>query len=61
MLHTRQVVDRQSNQGIHTLKKDFDWQAFGSGSWADEYPGLRELLEEKVAEQKKEKRDAQTK
>jgi hypothetical protein len=44
------------------LKKDnFDWQAFGSGSWADEYPGLRELLEEKAAEQKKETNDAQAK
>jgi len=41
------------------LKKDFDWQAFGSSSWADEYPGLRELLEEKAVEQQKEKRDAQ--
>jgi len=41
------------------LKKDFDWQAFGSGGWADEFPGLRELLEQKDAEQQKEKRDAQ--
>jgi hypothetical protein len=40
------------------LEKDFDWQAFGSGGWADEYPGLREVLEEKATEHK-EKRDDQ--
>jgi hypothetical protein len=41
------------------LKKDFDWQAFGCGGWADEYPGLRELLEEKAAKQKEETNDDQ--
>jgi hypothetical protein len=48
-------------QGVNTvLEKDFDWQAFGCGGWADEYPGLRELLDQKAAKQK-EKRDDQTK
>lgn len=36
---------------------DFDWEAFGKGSWPDEFPGLRKLLDEKAAEQK-EKRDS---
>jgi hypothetical protein len=41
------------------LKKEtFDWKSFSKGSWADEFPGLRELIEEKAAKQK-EKRDDQ--
>lgn len=49
--------DRTTQKGITALD-DFDWEAFGNGCWADEYPGLRELLDQKAAEQK-EKRDGQ--